>query len=157
MLAITLVVASIVVSCRSIGEAEKLDLGQTPTQRTYDVFGVQTRNGAVSMRMESRLMEHFDSDSSSFDLFPQGISVFGYTEDGLLETIIVADRARHVVPKQRDRDETWEAFGNVILHNVIEQETMETDTVYWDQAKREIYTDAVFTAGFPAGVRHALR
>ncbi len=52
MLATTAVVASIVVSCRSqIGEADRLDLSKTPTQRTYDMFAVQTRNGLVSMRV----------------------------------------------------------------------------------------------------------
>ena len=142
MLAITAVIASIVVSCKNrIGEADKLDLSKTPTQRTYDMFGVQTRIGAVSMRIESNLMEHYDTDTASFDAFPQGLSVYGYTEDGLLESIIVADDARHIVPKDRNRDEIWEAFGNVILHNVIEQETMETDTIYWDQKKKELYTD----------------
>ena len=142
MLAITAVIASIVVSCKNrIGEADKLDLSKTPTQRTYDMFAVQTRNGAVSMRIESNLMEHYDTDTASFDAFPQGLSVYGYTEDGLLESIIVADDARHIVPKDRNRDEIWEAFGNVILHNVIEQETMETDTIYWDQKKKELYTD----------------
>ena len=152
MLAIAFAVASIVVSCRGgIGEAEKLDLSKTPTQRSYDVFAVQTRNGAVSMRMESRLMEHFDTDSMSYDAFPQGISVYGYTVDGLLESIIVADDARHIVPKQRNRDEIWEAFGNVILHNVLEQETMETDTIYWDQMKKEIWTDCYVKMYSPDG------
>ena len=142
MLAITFVVASIVVSCRGqIGIADKLDLSRTPTQRTFDMFAVQTQNGRVAMRLETALMEHFDTDTTSFDTFPQGLSVFGYTEDGLLESVIVADNARHIVPKDRTRDEIWEAFGNVILHNVIEQETMETDTIYWDQAKKELYTD----------------
>ena len=142
MLAITFVVASIVVSCRSgIGEAERLDLSKTPTQRTFDVFAVQTQNGVVAMRMESPLMEHYDADTVSYDAFPQGISVYGYSADGLLESIIVADDARHIVPKKSGQDEIWEAFGNVIMHNVLEQETMETDTIYWDQVKREIYTD----------------
>ena len=142
MLAITSVVASIVVSCGSqIGETDRIDPSVTPTQRIYDMFAVQTKNGAVSMRLEADLMEHFDTDTVSYDSFPEGISVYGYTEEGLLESVIVADDARHIVPKERDRDEIWEAFGNVILHNVIEQETMETDTVYWDQVKRELYTD----------------
>ncbi|MBQ9660284.1 MAG: LPS export ABC transporter periplasmic protein LptC [Bacteroidales bacterium] len=142
MLATTLVVASIVVSCKNrIGEADRLDLSRTPTQRIYDMFAVQTKNGSVEMRIESDLMEHYDTDSASFDTFPRGVSVYGYTDEGLLESVIVADNARHIVPKQKDRDEIWEAFGNVILHNVIEQETMETDTIYWDQAKKEIYTD----------------
>ena len=135
-------VASIVVSCGSqIGETDRIDPSVTPTQRIYDMFAVQTKNGAVSMRLEADLMEHFDTDTVSYDSFPEGISVYGYTEEGLLESVIVADDARHIVPKERDRDEIWEAFGNVILHNVIEQETMETDTIYWDQAKKEVYTD----------------
>ena len=142
MLAITAVIASIVVSCSGqIGEADKLDLSKTPTQRIYDMFAVQTKNGAVAMRIESDLMEHYDTDTATFDAFPRGLSVYGYTEEGLLESVIVADDARHIVPKDRNRDEIWEAFGNVILHNVIEQETMETDTLYWDQAKKEVYTD----------------
>ena len=135
-------VASIVVSCGSqIGETDRIDPSVTPTQRIYDMFAVQTKNGAVSMRLEADLMEHFDTDTVSYDSFPEGISVYGYTEEGLLESVIVADDARHIVPKERDRDEIWEAFGNVILHNVIEQETMETDTIYWDLAKQEVYTD----------------
>jgi len=152
MLAITTVVASIVVSCKNkIGEADALDLSKTPTQRTFDMFAVQTQNGRVSMRLESALMEHFDTDTASYDSFPDGISVYGYTEEGLLESIIVADEARHTVPKDRDRDEIWAAFGNVILHNVIEQETMETDTIYWDPAKKEIYTDCYVKMYSPQG------
>ena len=142
MLAITTVVASIVVSCKNkIGEADRLDLSKTPTQQTYDMFAVQTQNGLVSMRLEADIMEHYDTDTASYDAFPKGISMYGYTEDGLLESIILADDARHIVPKDRNKDEIWEAFGNVVLHNVIKQETMETDTVYWDQVKKEVYTD----------------
>jgi len=114
LLAITSVVASIVVSCTGqIGEADRLDLGRTPTQQTFDMFAVQTRNGAVTMRIESDLMEHYDTDTASFDTFPHGLSVYGYTDEGLLESVIVADNARHIVPKKRDSDETWEAFGSV--------------------------------------------
>ena len=59
ILAITCVVASIVVSCKSaLKEAEKLDLDQTPTQRVIDMFAVQTKNGKVEMRVEADLMEH---------------------------------------------------------------------------------------------------
>ena len=78
MLATAFVVASIVVSCRGqIGEADHLDLAHTPNQRTFDMFAVQTQNGRVSMRLESALMEHFDTDTASFDTFPEGLSVFG--------------------------------------------------------------------------------
>ena len=29
----------------------------------------------------------------------------------------------------------------MIVQNVLKQQTMETDTLYWDQANKEIYTD----------------
>ena len=35
----------------------------------------------------------------------------------------------------------WSAFGNVFVQNVLKQETLQTDTLYWDQANKEIYTD----------------
>ena len=154
ILAVTFVIASILLSCgRGLGEAEKLDLSSTPMQRVDNMFAVQTENGRVEMRLEAPVMEHYDAEDESFDLFPEGISVFGYTEEGLLESVIVADNARHSVPKSSSDkgDELWEAYGDVILHNVIKQETMETDTLYWDQTKREVYTDCYVKMYSPDG------
>ena len=134
--------ASIVVSCKStLNEAESLDLSQTPVQTINDMFAVRTVNGVVNMRMEAPVMLPFETDTNSFDTFPQGLSVYAYTEEGLLETVMVSNDARHVISKKNKKDELWEAFGNVVIHNVIKLETMETDTIYWDQGKEEIYTD----------------
>ena len=152
MLAITTVVASVVVSCKSkIAEAQKLELGNAPLQRVEDVFAVQTRNGKVTMRMESSLMEHFETDSSSWDSFPKGIAVYGYTDEGLLESVIVSNDARHLTSKTGEKEESWQAFGDVVIHNVINRETMETDTIYWDRSKAEIYTDCYVKMYSPDG------
>lgn len=151
-LAITLVVASTFVSCGGkLGQAESIDMATTPVQVVDSMFAVQTRKGQISMRMEAPRLEKYDTDSISYDLFPQGINVFGYTSEGLLETIIVADQAKHVTPKRRDRDEVWQAFGNVVVHNVVKQQTMETDTIYWDRTKEEIYTDCYVKMYSPDG------
>jgi len=105
------------------------------------MFAVRTVNGVVNMRIEAPKMSRFETDSTMFETFPQGISVFGYTDDGLLESLIISDDARHVTYKKGDRDELWSAFGNVVIHNVINRETMETDTIYWDRTNNQIYTD----------------
>ena len=150
MLATTAVVASIVVSCsRKIAEAERLDLRATPTQRTYDMFAVQSSNGKVAVRLEAPLMEHYDVDTASYDSFPEGISVYGYTEEGSLETTIRSQKARHDMRK--DGEDKWSAFGNVVIRNIVKQETMETDTIYWDQKKKEIWTDCYIKMYSPAG------
>ena len=140
LLAVTFVVASNFVSCsKGIAEADKLDLSTTPVQTVDDVFAVQTKNGEMGMRMEAVRLERYNKDGTKTDLFPAGVSVFGYNEEGLLESVIVADEAEHTVPSSGD--EIWKAYGNVILHNVLKQETMETDTIFWDSSKKEIYTD----------------
>jgi len=105
------------------------------------VFAVQTRNGKVVMRVEAPLMERYDSDTTTLELFPKGLSVFGYNEEGLLESLIVSDKARHESYKSKKKDEVWQATGNVVIHNVLEQQTMQTDTIFWDQTAHEIHTD----------------
>lgn len=146
--------AILVVSCGGkLGRAAVLDLETTPLQTVEDMFAVQSRNGRVLMRMEADVMKRYDRDTVAYESFPHGLSIYGYSEEGLLETIIVSDDARHVVSKSAPRkdDEIWEAFGNVVVHNVLNQETMETDTLYWDSSRSEIYTDCYVKMYSPQG------
>lgn len=151
MMATTFVVAFIVFSCKSkLAEADKLDLGKTPVQVVDSMFAVQTKDGLVQMRMEAPKMERYDTDSTTYESFPDGLSVYAYTEDGLLETTLFSDDALHLKYKSVDK-ESWQAFGNVVIQNVIKQETMETDTIYWDRANKEIYTDCYVRMYSPDG------
>ena len=141
MIATAAAVAFVVYSCKGkLAEAESVKLGEIPVQTVDDMFIVQTENS---------IMQRYESDTLSYELFPKGISVFGYTEDGMLETEILADNARHL--KYKDGRETWAAFGNVIVKNLINQETMETDTLYWDQENERIYTHCYVRMYSPDG------
>ena len=145
------VVAILVISCSGRNAEDALDLETTPLQTIDNMFAVQTRNGVVVMRAEADLMQHFETDTVSWDSFPKGFTVYSYTDEGLLESLIAADNARHITGKKRNRKELWEAFGNVVIHNVIKQQTMETDTIYWDREKKEIYTDCYVKMYSPDG------
>lgn len=145
-------VAFVVYSCGGrLREAERRNLAETPLQTVENMFFVQTENGVLKMRVEADLMERFDNDTASYELFPEGLAVYGYTDDGLLETTIRSDNARHIKSKMSG-EERWEAFGHVVVRNVIQQETMETDTLYWDQAAKEIYTDSYVKMYSPSGM-----
>ena len=118
------------------------------------MFAVQTQNGVVKQRLEAPRMERYDLDTAGVEYFPLGVEVYGYSEDGLLETVITADKGRHFTPKRRRKGvtETWSAFGNVLIRNVIKQETMATDTIYWDRERAEIYTDCYVLLTSPDGM-----
>ncbi len=150
MIATAVAVAFVVYSCKGkLAEAEVLDLDETPVQVVDDMFMQQTENGIVKMRAEAPRMEKYEKDSLDYELFPEGFFVYGFDETGKLETEIVADNARH--QKFDDGRESWEAFGNVVVKNLINQEVMETDTLYWDQKNEKIYTHCYVRMYSPDG------
>lgn len=144
-------VAILVISCGSRKSDERLDFGSTPLQTMNDMFAVQTRNGVVMMRVEADLMQHFETDTLAWDYFPEGFTVYSYTNEGLLEALVTADQAKHVTGKGRNSREIWSAMGNVVIHNVLNRQTMETDTLYWDRENGEIYTDCYVKMFSPDG------
>lgn len=150
MIATASAVAFVVYSCKDeLGRAKDLSIAETPIQTVRNMFVVQSKNGIIQMRAEGEIMEKYENDSLSYELFPKGFSVYGYTEEGLLETEIMADNAIHKTFE--DGRESWEAYGNVIVKNLIKQETLETDTLYWDQKNEKIYTHCYVKMYSPSG------
>ena len=152
-MATALAVAFVVYSCKgNLSEAEKLNLDKIPLQTVDDMFYVSTENGRLKMRIESPRMEVYEHDTISYDLFPKGVRFFGYAEDGALETTIVSDQARHDKKLAGKDKEVWSAFGHVVIRNILKQETMETDTLYWDREAEEIWTDCYIKMTSPSGM-----
>ena len=145
-------VAIVVLLCLRKGKAgsEKLDFSKVPMQTVDDMFAVKTKNGLVEMRIEADKMLRFETDSTTMEFFPEGFAVYSYTDEGLLETILLSDQARHITFKNTNGEE-WQAFGNVSVQNIIKRETMETDTIYWDQRVHQIYTDCYIRMYSPDG------
>ena len=150
MTATAIAVAFVVFSCKGkLARTDSKLKEDTPVQTVRNMFIVQTQNGGLQMRMEADLMERYDKDTVSYELFPEGIAVYGYDEEGRFETEIVADNARHMTYK--DGRESWQAFVNVVVKNHIKSEVMETDTLYWDQKNEKLYTNCYVRIYSPDG------
>ena len=144
-------VAIVVFSCKSkLDQAEELNLDDTPLQVVDSMYMIDSKNGQLQMRVITGRMEKYDKDTLSYELFPEGINVFAYKEDGVLESTITAEEARHDTFKTQD-SEIWMAYGHVVVRNIEKQQTMETDTLYWDRSKQEIYTDCYVRMYSPDG------
>ena len=141
MMATASAVAFILFSCKSkLSQADKLDLAKIPLQKVDSMYLVQTKNGMIEMRVVTGEMQHFENDTMSCDVFPEGMNVYAYTDDEILESTIVSDEASHFTNKNT-KEEIWKAYGNVVVKNIVKNQTMESDTIYWDQTAKEIYTD----------------
>ena len=149
---IALAVTTVVISCKGEQQEDSQDLSGVPMQTIVNMNAVQTKNGVLQMKMESHLMERYDNDSLSCELFPDGFKVYAYNELGELETQIVSDVAKHTTTKDKDNKvETWEAFGNVVITNIKKNERLQTDTLYWDREKGSIYTHSLVKMYSPQG------
>ena len=149
LVAVILMIATNFMSCKKrdniIGP---VDIDTLPRQTIKNMRAIQTHNGLVAMRIEADLMESYSNDTVSYEIFPKGFNVFGYTKDGNLETKIQSDKAKHT---KKGDEEKWEAMGNVVIYNFIKGERMETDTLYWDRYNHKIYTHTFVKLFSPQG------
>ena len=106
----------------------------------------------LSMEMRTRAMDTYryekDSVPTTKEVYSEGFEVYLYSEDGLLESQLVAEGAQHITTKKK---EEWMAFGNVNILNHIKGERIITDTVYWDRQAEQIYTDCYVVMTSPQG------
>ena len=151
MIATAIAVAFVVYSCKGkLGHTDARFEEDAPLQTVDGMCVVHSENGKIQMRMEADLMQRFERDTLSFEYFPEGFNVYAYTEEGLLETHIKSDKAKHL--KFKDGRESWEAFGNVVIKNLIKNEVMETDTLYWDQKNEKLHTHCYVKLYSPSGL-----
>ncbi len=122
--------------------SENFDFSVLPVQTVDSMVVLQARNGNVSMRMLSPVMERYsyvkDSTEYAYELYKGGFNVYAYTADGELETTIVAAEAKH---NTVSGEESWCAYGDVVIINHMEGQKIETDTLYWNREEQQIYTD----------------
>ena len=139
------------ISCKeSIEKTDALDVTDSlSTQTGYNMKMVETRFGKVYGSLEAPLMKTYSLLAEPFEIFPNGIKVEGYTPEGQLETEITANVAIHRIQSGRER---WEAYGNVVIINHIKNETVKTDTLYWDQVNKRIYTHCFVKMTSPQGL-----
>lgn len=130
-------------------DAEKLNFDEIPIQIASNIFSVSSENSELQMRMEAKTMKRFENDTMMYETFPDGFAVYGYLEDGRLETQITANDALH--RSWKDGREEWRAFGNVVVKNLIKREVMETDTLFWDKKEEKIFTHCYVKMWSPDG------
>ena len=131
-------VATTLFSCKdAIATGNISETASVPTQVIDSMVLKQYAKGEVSFMVSAPLLERYSNAAPPYNLFPNGIVLRGYAQDGFMETMIVANYAKNIIGSE---EEVWEAYGDVVINNYIKGEKMETDTLYWNQKTHRIYT-----------------
>lgn len=123
-------------SCeKKIGVIQKTDILTLPSITTKDFVSVYTDSGKVQLKMTAPIMENYGKAETPYTEFRSGINVvFQDKKTGPAASVT----ARYA--KLTDSKNLWELKDSVVAINE-NGEKLETELLYWDQKKNQIYTD----------------
>ncbi|GAA0877526.1 LPS export ABC transporter periplasmic protein LptC [Algoriphagus jejuensis] len=136
-LCLMLVVGSFLFSCRESVDPEALKVYDGPMNSATNIFLIHSDSAIVRSEISAaRQLEFLNGDQE----FPEGIDIKFYTKEGELETTMIADRGYFIKSENLYRGE-----GNVQIRNLIKDQSLKSEEIFWNQAKRKIYTDKFVT------------
>ena len=127
-------------SCTSKAKTEVAgeitDAKLLPTLYTYDVETLISDSGITRYRVKAKEWLMFEAAAEPYWYFPKGLYVEQFDSTYHTESFIVGDTAYYYKDKK-----LWKLVGNVRMEN-IKNEIFETQLLFWDQNRREMYTDS---------------
>ncbi len=110
-----------------------------PTQISHNLNSSETKDGVLTYRMTTPLLEHYELAEEPFIEFRKGIEVKTYNDSTReIESEIRADYAKYIEPQK-----LWEARGNVIAINHKGDRTLYTEKLWWNEKLDKIYSDTL--------------
>jgi LPS export ABC transporter protein LptC len=133
------VAAAITSSCGEERKSYVPNIGsgeENPTMTTTEVSTFISDSGYTRYHIVTPIWQMFEDAAEPFWKFPDGLHLEQYDLKMKPEADVVCDSARYY-----SRKRIWQLDGNVVMVNT-KRDTFLTQQVFWDQAKREVYSDS---------------
>lgn len=128
-------------SCRESVDPEALKVYDGPINSATNIFLVHSDSAIVRSEITAARQLEFQNGNLEF---PEGIEIKFFTKDGILETTMIADRGYYMKNENLYRGE-----GNVQVKNLIKDQSLKTEEIFWNQAQKKIYTEKFVTIQDP--------
>jgi LPS export ABC transporter protein LptC len=126
-----------VFSCRESVGPESIPLYDGPINEAIDI--VLIHSDSAILRSEIRAPKQLEFKNGNLE-FPEGIEIKFFTVTGILETTMRADRGFFIQNENLYRGE-----GNVQIQNLIKDQKLQTEEIFWNQAQKKIWTEKFVT------------
>ena len=131
---LVLALAGGMAACKAdLHDPDKEQKYQGPLMTTIDVVTLYSDSARIKVRLEGPLEEKYESGDI---LYPQGLNVTFYEDDGTVTTTLRANSGKYEQAK-----DTYLATGNVIVHNLQKEQKLHTEELHWDKQKQTIFTE----------------
>jgi LPS export ABC transporter protein LptC len=109
---------------------------------------IYTEKGRIKLKIIAPLTKYFQSHEEPYTEFPNGITVYTYSDSMEVESELTAKYATYY-----DRKGLWSASNDVVAKN-SKGEKLNTEHLFWDQTKKIIYTDDMVKITTSDGVQY---
>ena len=127
----------LIFSCRENLDADALKVYDGPINAATNVFLIHSDSAILRSEITAPRQLEFQNGNLEF---PDGIDIKFFSIDGQLETTMRADRGYFLKNENLYRGE-----GNVQIKNLIKDQRLQTEEIFWNQVEKKIYTDKFVT------------
>lgn len=117
-------------------ESDIVASDSTAVMSTYGVTTLISDSGRISYKIEAEEWSIFNKRKPPYWSFEKGLYLEKYDRNMNIEATVKCDTAYYF-----NEDKLWKLLGNIDIKN-SKNEKFLTDTLYWDQGKEMIYSDA---------------
>jgi LPS export ABC transporter protein LptC len=100
-----------------------------------DVEMIYSDSAKVKVHLYAKELKQYDRAEKPYIEFPQGMRVYFYNDSMEIESEIKSNYAIYY-----NEEKLWKGTGNVILRNLKTGERLDTEELFWDEGKEEIYS-----------------
>jgi LPS export ABC transporter protein LptC len=140
----------LITSCENDLEVVRVfsDPGKQPDIVMTNFEIIYSDSAKVKARLTAPLMERYDSDKKKYSEFTKGLHVYFYNDSLKVNAEIMAKYAINY-----EKQQLWEGRNDVVVTNTS-GDKLNTEQLFWDQAKKKIYTKKYCRVTKPDGTQH---
>ncbi|MFC2090441.1 LPS export ABC transporter periplasmic protein LptC [Bacteroidota bacterium] len=131
-------VALILQACEN--DIEKINLLNTtseyPDVVAENIEVIYSDSAKVQVKMIAKELLQYNMAEKPYSEFPKGMKVYFYDDSLQIDSEIQANYAIYYM-----EEKLWHATGNVVAQNYSTGERLDTEELYWDEVKEEIYSE----------------
>lgn len=120
-------------SCREDVDVSALEAYEGPMNMSVNFHLIQSDSAIVRSDIKAPKQLEFANGNMEF---PEGIEIQIFEKDGQLSTTLKADHG--YLFKQEN---IFKGEGNVQVHNLIKDQKLQSEELFWEPNKKKIYTE----------------
>jgi LPS export ABC transporter protein LptC len=124
-------------SCREDVNQASLKEYEGPTTSSINIHLVQSDSAII--RSDLRAPKQLEFANGNIE-FPEGIEIQFFEKDGSLGTTMRADKGFYI----KDQN-IYKGVGDVKVKNLIKDQQLQTEEIFWNPNEKRIYTDKFVT------------